>query len=123
MKESADNKHNVKERTLNIGDTVLVKNKNKGVLDSYYDNKKYKVIKVHGSMITAECDYHKITRNITFFKKVNSDCVSEYNDDDDLSINHSDEEMESNNDTPPLSPKVIVKSKTPYTISRYGRRL
>ena len=32
MKSYADNKHNVKDCKLKIGDTVLVKNKNKGVL-------------------------------------------------------------------------------------------
>ena len=45
---------------------MLVKNKNKGVFDSYYTDKKYIVTNVNGSMISAECNGHKITRNITF---------------------------------------------------------
>ena len=30
-----------------------------------------------GSMISAECNGHKITRNITFFKKVNNELECE----------------------------------------------
>ena len=85
IKSYADNKHNVKYCKLIIGDTVLVKNKNKCVFDSYYTDKKYIVTNVNGSMISAECNGHKITRNITFFKKVNNEL--EFEDDDfDLSI-------------------------------------
>ena len=60
IKSYADNKHNVKDCKLKIGDTVLVKNKNKGVIDSYYTDKKYIVTNVNGSMISAECNGHKI---------------------------------------------------------------
>ena len=49
----------MKDCKLKIGDTVLVKNKNKGVFDSYYTDKKYIVTNVNGSMISAECNGHK----------------------------------------------------------------
>ena len=64
---------------------MLVNNKNKGVFDSYYTDKKYIVTNVDGSMISAECNGHKITRNITFLKKVNNELECE-DEDFDLSI-------------------------------------
>ena len=75
----------MKDCKLKIGDTVLVKNKNKGVFDSYYTDKKYIVTNVNGSMTSAECNGHKITRNIKFLKKVNNEFECE-DDDFDLSI-------------------------------------
>ena len=75
----------VKDCKLKIGDNVFVKNKNKGVFDSYYTDNKFIVTNVNESMISAECNGHKITRNITFFNKVNNELECE-DDDFDLSI-------------------------------------
>ena len=55
----------MKDCKLKIGDTVVVKNKNKGVFYSYYTDKKYVVTNVNGSMISAECNGHKITINFS----------------------------------------------------------
>ena len=69
---------------------MLVKNKNKCVFDSYYTYNKYIVANVNGSMISAECNGHKITRHIPFFKKVNNELECK-DDDFDLSILKSSE--------------------------------
>ena len=72
MKEYHDKCANAKERTFNIGDTVLVKQQKKNKLCTRFNPNIYTVKHVNGTMITATCGIYSITRNISFFKHFNA---------------------------------------------------
>jgi len=71
MKAYADDKSYVKPSSLQIGSRVLVKNSpSKGKKSAMFNPKPYTVIKIKGSMITAERHGHRITRNSSYFKEI-----------------------------------------------------
>ena len=67
MKSNADNNRHAKASTINIGDTVLVKQIKKNKFTTKFDSKPYVVTMKKGTMITAERIDHRITRNISYF--------------------------------------------------------
>ena len=72
MKEYADSKKYVKEHGMNIGDMVLVPSKKRNKFSTPYRNEKYYVVRIKGSMITAENERGaRFTRDASKFKKVN----------------------------------------------------
>ena len=72
MKEYADGKKYVKEHGMNIGDMVLVPNKKTNIFSTLYRNEKCYVVRIKGSVITAENERGpRITRDASKFKKVN----------------------------------------------------
>ena len=72
MKEYHDKRTKAKERTFNIGDTVLVKQQKKNKLSTRFNPNIYTVKHVKGTMITATSGTHSITRNVSFFKHFNA---------------------------------------------------
>jgi hypothetical protein len=66
----ADRRRNAKDCDLMIGDTVLVRQRKRNKLSSYYDPNPYVVTDAKGTMITAVRGKHKIVRNSSFFKRV-----------------------------------------------------
>jgi hypothetical protein len=70
MKCYADIHRHAKARTVNVGDTVLIKRVQRTKLDAIYNPAPYTVVKVHGSMITARRADHMVTRNISMFKVI-----------------------------------------------------
>ncbi|CAB4008234.1 Hypothetical predicted protein [Paramuricea clavata] len=82
-----------KSSKIEEGNSVLVRNKKRGKLQTPFQPTPYEVIKKKGSMITAQRGAHQVTRNSSHFKKVNvgtrlesgpQECL-EYSDDDSLS--------------------------------------
>ena len=72
MKEYPDSWRYVKEHGMNIEDMVLVPNKKRNKFSTLYRNEKYYVVRVKGSMITAENERGaRITRDSSKFKDVN----------------------------------------------------
>jgi hypothetical protein len=74
MKMYADNKQYVKPSDIDIGDSVLVRrpfNLIKG--NTPYEPTPLTVTHINGTMITASDDDHSVTRNSSFFKRVNCD--------------------------------------------------
>src|SRR5664279_966221 len=71
MKMYADMRNNAKPSDLLIGDTVLVKQRKKDKLSSYFDPTPYRIIDKKGSMVTAARGDHSITRNSSFYKRIN----------------------------------------------------
>ena len=69
-KQYADQKRHAQQSTISIGDTVLVRQKKRNKLSSFYDPLPYKVTLTQGSMITAKRDGHEMVRNSSFFKKI-----------------------------------------------------
>ena len=96
MKKAADSKSYVKQSTLKEGDVVLVKPAiRRRETDPAYGEQPYRVKQIKRSMVTAERGNHRVTRNSSFFKRVNND-VHIYADDswddddndDDVGENH-----------------------------------
>ena len=70
QKEYTDMRRNAKESDIKVGDTVLVKQIRKNKLYSRFNKTPYIVIERKGTTITAEnANKHRITRNVSHFKK------------------------------------------------------
>ena len=82
MKLYADKHRTAKEGNIEIGDTVLIKQKKVNKFSTRFNPTLYQVIRRKGTMLTAKSVHgHYITRNISFFKKVS--IAYDGNDDDD----------------------------------------
>lgn len=68
MKQKADRMRRVAPLALRVGDVVLCRQKKEGKLCPAYNPQPYKVIAIKGSMVTAKCNNHVITRNSSHFK-------------------------------------------------------
>ena len=70
-KEYADHRRKAKKSEIKVGDYVLVRQEKKNKLTTNFNHEPYKVIKKAGVEITAQRNNgHKITRNISHFKKI-----------------------------------------------------
>lgn len=70
-KEYADQTRHTKPNNLQIGDTVICKQRKQNKLTPKYDPVPYQVTKKNGTKITAERESNVIQRNASFFKKIN----------------------------------------------------
>jgi len=70
MKENADKKSGAKERDIQIGDFVLIRQKSRNKFSSHFDPKPYRVVKVKGTTIIALRNGHYVTSNISFYKRI-----------------------------------------------------
>ncbi|RXN35915.1 Retrovirus-related Pol polyprotein from transposon 297 [Labeo rohita] len=73
-------------------------------LTATYNHKPYKVTTVKGSMVTAERDGHRVTRNPSFFKKLDPGLC-------DTSTAEEDEEVTA--DTVPVLAKYPARHRRP----------
>ncbi|KAI8513647.1 hypothetical protein Bbelb_079710 [Branchiostoma belcheri] len=96
MKKYTDRKRRAKENNIDIGDTVLVSQRKQNKLTPPYDPKPHRVIGKKNTMITAENNGRRITRNATFFKKVKieeedseDDCLEENNTEENKTEDHA----------------------------------
>ena len=71
-KEYADKRRNAKESTIEIGDTVLVKQIKQNKLTTRFNKTPYTVINRKGTKVIAENSKHRITRNVSHLKRVNA---------------------------------------------------
>ena len=92
MKRYADDKAYVKRSKLAEGDTVMVKRdpstKKSG---TPYDPEPYIVTQRKGTMITAKREGKEITRNSSFFKKLDPDALANTEEPDDNDLTSSTE--------------------------------
>jgi hypothetical protein len=70
MKKNADNKQNVREANIKVGDQVLLKQIKRNKLSLAYEVKPYTVVHLKGSQITATNDIHTVTRHVNLFKAI-----------------------------------------------------
>lgn len=138
MKENADKK--AKHRELKEGDFVLLRrDKLANKLQAPFDPSPYRITEVKKSMITAERNNKKVTRNVTFFKKIErKDEESEESEEsedeyyhkalenvnfpeqiqvpvhDDPQQNEPVEEPENANDAPPAGVQLPVEGTQAY---------
>ena len=86
MKRNSDARRHAKPCPLIPGDIVLHKQPKHNKLTTPYNSKPYTVSRVKGSMVTATRDGHSITRNSSFFKKIEpeaQDIPADPDDDDE----------------------------------------
>ena len=69
MKSNAEKHHQFRESNIKVGDTVLVKhNHHVGKLNTPFDIRPLKVVRVRGSRVTAQRGSYFITWNVSHFK-------------------------------------------------------
>ena len=73
IKTRAESRRTIKDRDIQVGDTVLVKQPKRQKLSTPYHPTPLTVTKKHHSMLTAENDDRKVTRNSSYFKKLLAD--------------------------------------------------
>ena len=71
MKTYANAKVRAKTSTINIGDTVLARQRKHNKLSTRFDPLPFRVVRTNGTMITARRSGKYITRNVSHFKVVN----------------------------------------------------
>ena len=73
IKTRAESRRTIKDCDIQVGDTVLVKQPKRQKLSTPYHPTPLTVTKKHHSMLTAENDDRKVTRNSSYFKKLLAD--------------------------------------------------
>ena len=83
MKEYADQRRRSETSGIKVGDVVLIRQPKTNKLSTPFNPHPYKVVARKGSMVTAEHGSHKVTRNVSFFKKIETTPVTENETDDE----------------------------------------
>ena len=76
-KKYADKRRDTKSSNIKVGDTVLVKQKKQNKLSTNFATTPYTVTTVKGTKVVAENENYRITRNMSFFKKIPYDIKSD----------------------------------------------
>ena len=92
MKQHSDGKKRAKESNLKIGDTVLVQQPKRNTFTTKYDPKPYTIARKKGTLIEAERNDHRITRNASFFKKRSLQDKGSYDYDDNYDYDDYDDD-------------------------------
>ena len=82
MKESADTKRRARPSDIQIGQTVLVRQRKHNKFSTRFDSRPFKVTRKSGTMITAYRGGKYITRNISLFKAVDRRIENESEEDE-----------------------------------------
>ena len=83
-KQYADNRRHAKDSNIKVGDHVLVKQDRENKLTSRFNDKPYIVIYRNKSRVTAQCNNHKVTRNVSHFKQIPKPTSPQPDDDTDI---------------------------------------
>ena len=127
MKQHADTKRRTETSEIEIGDTVLVRQRKKSKFTSKFDQHPFKVVRKKGTMITANRNGKFITRNVSMFKKVHLEPrhFEQTSDDDDDDIDGSDNHgVRDNNHVidDPITPRRYPRRHR-NTTQRYGQNV
>ena len=91
MKADYEKKKRVCDREINVGDRVLVRNNVKGKLQPPFMPDPHTVVSKNNTMITAEYNGRKVTRNSSFFKLLSPDIGQDMPSPDDYSQEYEDD--------------------------------
>jgi hypothetical protein len=83
MKKYADQRWRSETSEIKVGDVVLIRQPKINKLPDPFSPHPYKVVARKGSMVTVEHCSHKGTRNVSFFKKIETTSVTENETDDE----------------------------------------
>lgn len=124
MKRIEDAKNNAVKVNLQVDDRVLVKQKVSRKSETPYKPEPYQVTDINGTMITARNNNHKITRNVSYFKKVSENCgkMEPKREEMDSDVTDDDEEPETKameaevevNKTPELRQSQRIRKRPEY---------
>ena len=81
-RDYANARRHAKQSSFQVGDTVLVKKPKANKLSTNFDPLPYKIIEIKGTKITASRNGHDIVRNVSFFKKIAKQPVSDCDEDE-----------------------------------------
>ncbi len=102
QKEYADKRRNAKESEIKVGDTVLVKQQKQNKLTTRFSKTPYVVVSRTGTKVTAENANHRITRNVSHFKRINASFDNNRKEtvesDDDSEFEHENVNMDEGGD-------------------------
>ncbi|CAB4043738.1 Hypothetical predicted protein [Paramuricea clavata] len=103
MKEYADKRRRSETSEIKVGDTVLIQQPKANKLSTPFNPRPYKVVARKGSMVTAERGSHKLTRNVSFFKKIKATFIPKDAtvDESDYPIPHSQHNLKEQVAPPP----------------------
>ena len=91
MKLNADRSRQAKKSTIQVGNMVLLRQKQTSKLMTKFYQHPFEVVRIKGTMITARRNEKYITRNASLFKPVKVEQgKSNDNDDDDLISENTD---------------------------------
>ena len=113
MKEYADTKSRAKQSNIQVGDTVLIRQRKENKWSTRFDPSPFKVVRRKGTMITALRNGKYVSRNISLFKKIMSETVEVPMSDDE-----EDEDMMPQCDNPAAGTAASAESAG----GRYPRR-
>ncbi|CAB4038457.1 uncharacterized protein K02A2.6-like [Paramuricea clavata] len=83
MKEHADQRRRSETSGIKVGVVVLIRQPKTNKLSTPFNPYPYKVVARKGSKVTAEHCPHKVTRNVSFFKRIQTTPVTENETDDE----------------------------------------
>jgi hypothetical protein len=96
MKKYSDHRQHSKTTDLKIGDRVLIRQPKKNKLTPSFNPKPFTVDARKGTMVTVKSGSKRITRNISFFKKIDNritDSSDDEDDDDDFDCDRTNEDQ------------------------------
>ena len=117
MKSYADKKSRAKVSDIKVGDIVLIRQRKQNKWSTKFDPSPFYVVRRKGTMITAIRNGKYVSRNVSYFKKIDSSIIvgSDITDEDD--DENSDILTGGDNDIPPP-----VNPTPPINMRRYPIR-
>ena len=95
QKAYADHRRGATSPIFKVGDQVLVRQRKRNKLTSWFDYRPYEIIAAKGTMITARRNDHHITRNCSHFKPFTG-AFREANTESDTESDEADDIMREN---------------------------
>ncbi len=80
----ADTRRRTRHSKIEVGDRVLVKQTRHNKLSTNFSTTPYTVVKVTGSRVVAENNHHRITRNLSFFRRIPEDILTTDDEEDSI---------------------------------------
>ncbi|CAB3993128.1 Retrovirus-related Pol poly from transposon [Paramuricea clavata] len=85
-KQYADKRRHARPSNIKVGDQVLVKQGKRNKLSTNFSPQPYTVTAIKGSKVVAENKDHRITRNSSFFRKLNEEKRMAEEEDDEMPV-------------------------------------
>ena len=125
MKMYADTKARAKTSTIKVGGIVLVRQRKHNKLSTRFDPIPFQVVRLNGTMVTAQRNGKYITRNVSHFKVINTERQGdddEEEEDDLVSIPNSNSNTPNANANPPQN-ELRRSTRNRRRVDRFGQNV
>ncbi len=122
MKENADRRSRAKESEIQVGDTVLLRQRKKNKWSTRFDPAPFQVVRRKGTMVTVVRNEKYVTRNVSQFKKISSAVKGVASSDEDDGDDFDEEEGEIEQPLDELSPDNPIQPVNSPVARRYPQR-